>query len=186
MEQKKRTLRKNSSPSKLVEFPEKRSKKKTAQLTRSQQEAKLLGFDAINLVRKGKAKSLTDAARTVGTNVRSIRRLLPGALAGRGPDGRIRVKAGDTYSARVEITTTSGRLKVTAHGSRERDLAGLYSSTIYQVLDRKAPPSALRQFRGKKIAGQKLISTLTQLQRVARAGEIGQLEALYVSPEVSS
>ena len=186
MGQRKRTLRKQLSPPQLPESPKKRLKKRPAQLTPSQQKEKLLDFEAINLVRKGKAKTVSEAARAVGTNVRSIRKLLPGALAGRGPNGRIRVKAGDTYSALVEITTTSGRLKVTARGSRERDLAGLYSSTIYQVLDQKAPPSSLRQFRGKKIGGQKLISTFTQLQKVALAGEVGQLDALYVSPESGS
>lgn len=159
---------------------------KRGKLTPSQERAKVLDLAAVNLVRKGLAKTVSEAARTVGTTVRSIRKLLPAALGKRGLDGRIRVKAGDTYSARVEIVTPSGPLKVTAHGSRERDLAGLYSSTLRQVLNRKAPPSSLRQFRGKKIGGHKLISDFNQLRTLVLAGVLGQLDTLYASPEVSS
>jgi hypothetical protein len=186
MGKKKRTLRKQLSPPQLPESPQKRLKKRPAQLTPSQQKAKLLDFEAINLVRKGKAKTVSEAARTVGTTVKSIRKLLPAALGKRGPDGRIRVKAGDTYSARVEIITAQGKLVVTAHGSRERDLAGLHRSAIFKVLGEKAAPSSLRKFRGKKVGGHKLVTKPDQLRTLALAGELGQLDALYASPEVSS
>lgn len=155
-------------------------------MTPSQEEAKVRGLAAINRVRKGESKTLTAAARSEGTTVKAIRKLLPGALAKPDDAGRIRVKSGDTYSARVEIITAAGPLVVTAHGSRERDLAGLYRSVIFRVLSGKEPTSSLRQFRGKKVGGHKLISDFKQLHRLALAGVVGQLEALYASPEVIS
>jgi hypothetical protein len=77
-------------------------------------------------------------------------------------------------------------LVVNAHGSRERDLAGFYRSVVIKVLGGKEPASALKQFRGKKIGGQKLISDFNQLRELALAGVLGHLDNLYVSPEVRS
>jgi hypothetical protein len=164
----------------------KHAKTRPEQLTPSQQIARARGLAAINRVRKGQSKSLSAAARAEGTTVRAIQKLLPGALAKPSPDGRIRVKAGDTYSARVEILTATGPLVVTAHGSHERDLAGFYRAVIFRVLAGKEPAASLRQFRGKKVGGHKLISDFNQLHKLALAGAIGQLESLYASPEVNS
>ena len=182
----KNAKRSSSGETQRSKTPKEQLKTGRVELTLSQQQAKLRGFAAINLVRKGKSKTLTEAARSEGTTVRSIRKLLPAALAKRGPDGRIRVRAGDTYSARVDIVTASGRLNVTARGSRERDLAGLHRSAIFKVLGEKAAPSSLRQFRGKKVGGHKLVSDFQQLKKLALADVLGQLDALYASPEASS
>jgi hypothetical protein len=166
--------------------PQKQAKKRRLQLTPSQEEVKVRGLAAINRVRKGESKTLTAAARSEGTTVKAIRKLLPGALIKGDHDGRIRVKSGDTYSARVEIITATGPLVVIAHGSRERDLAGLYRSVVFRVLGGKEPASSLRQFRGKRVGGHKLISDFNQLHRLALAGALGQLEGLYASPEIRS
>lgn len=173
------------SPSKPG-VPQKQAKKRRLQLTLSQEEAKVRGLAAINRVRKGESKTLTAAARSEGTTVKEIRKLLPGALIKGDHNGRIRVKSGDTYSARVEIVTATGPLVVTAHGSRERDLAGFHWSVVFRVLSGKEPVSSLRKFRGKKVGGHKLISDFNQLHRLALAGAIGQLEGLYASPETRS
>jgi hypothetical protein len=75
---------------------------------------------------------------------------------------------------------------VTAHGSRERDLAGFYRSVVIRVLSGKDPASSLRQFRGKTVGGQKLVSDFNKLQGLVIAGVLGHLDNLYASPEVSS
>lgn len=159
---------------------------KRGRLTSSQEEAKVRGLAAINRVRKGLSTSLSAGARAEGTSVKAIRKLLPGALTKEKSKGRIRVKAGDTYAARVEIITASGPLVVTAYGSRERDLAGLYRAVVIRVLGGKDPASSLRQFRGKTVGGQKLVSNFNQLRGLALAGVLGHLDNLYASPEVSS
>jgi hypothetical protein len=151
--------------------------------TLQHQEARLRGLTAINLVRRGESTNLSHAARAAHTTVKSIRRLLPAALIQGRPGGRVRVKAGDPYSARVEILTDAGPATVTARGSRQRELAGQHRATYMRVLRNKESASALEQYRGKRIGGHELISDFDQLSVLAQAGVVGKLDSLYVSPE---
>jgi hypothetical protein len=155
---------------------------KRARLSRRQQEAKLRGFAAINRVRRGESTTLSHAARIEGTILATIRRVLPAALLQGRPGERIRVKAGDPYSARVEIITDLGPLVVNARGSRERELAGRHRAVVIGVLREREPASTLNQFRGKKVGGRKLISDSERLLKMARGGELDHLEDVYVSP----
>ena len=159
------------------------ARKRGARLSPREQEAKVRGFAAINRVRRGESKTLSSAARAESTSVRTIRRLLPAALVQSRRGGRIRVKAGDPYSARVEIITDRGALKVTARGSRERELAGRHRAAVIQVLRGNEPPSTLQQFHGKNVGGQELISDPDRLFALAEGAKLDQLDALYVSPE---
>jgi len=156
-----------------------------ARRTRRQQETGVRGLAAIGRVRRGESPNVTHAATAEGTTVKSIRQLFPAALIQDRPGGRIRVKTSDRYSARVEIMTDSGPLVVTAHGSRQRELAGRHRATYMQVLRGKEPASALEQFRGKKVGGHELISDFDQLSVLAQAGVVDQLDSLYVSPDTS-
>jgi hypothetical protein len=137
------------------------------------------GFAAINLVRRGKSKTLSAAARAERTTIRSIRKNLPAALM-QGPGRRIRVKAGDPYSTLVGIMTDSGPLDAKARGSRQRELAGRHRSVVTKVLAGKLPPTALEQFRGMQIGGHELLSDADRLFTIAKSGL--PLDALYVSP----
>jgi hypothetical protein len=154
-------------------------------LSPRQQEAMVRGFAAINRYRRGEAKSVSAAARAEGTTVRAIRAMLPKAITQDRPGGRIRVKASDRYSAKVQVLTNEGALSRTARGSRQRELAGRHRATVIRVLRGKEPPSALEQFRGKKVGGHELISDFALLSSFAQAGIIGQLDTLYVSPDTN-
>jgi len=147
------------------------------------EQARLRGFAAINRVRRGESRAPSHAARIEGTTLRSMRRLFPSAFLQDRPGGRIRVKASDRYSARVEILTDAGALVVTARGSRQRELAGRHRATYMRVLQGKEPPSALEQYRGKKVGGHELISDYARLATLAQAGVLGQFDSLYVSPD---
>jgi hypothetical protein len=109
--------------------------------------------------------------------------LLPAALLQDRPGGRIRVKAGDPYSASVEIVTELGAVVVKARGSRERELAGRHRSLWLRVLRGELPPNALEEFRGAKVGGRELLSDPDRLFTLAEGGGLEQLDALYVSPE---
>jgi hypothetical protein len=159
------------------------TRKTRARITRRRQKSRLRGFAAINRVRRGKAKSLSAAARAEGTTVRTIGRLLPAALVKRRRGGRVRVRASDPYSERVEILTDLGPLDVTARGSRERELAGRHRSVYLKVLRGDLPASALDEFRGKTVGGHRLISDPDLLFTLAKGGELEQLDTLYVSLE---
>jgi hypothetical protein len=162
-----------------------RSTRSLRQLSPRQREERVRGLAAINRLRRGHSKSLSAAARAEKTSVRSIRKLLPAAIAQGQSGGRIRVKASDRYSERVEIISSQGRLVVTARGSRQRELAGRHRSTALRVLRGREPVSALEQFRGKTVGGRELISDFARLSLFANAGVLGQLDSLYVSPDTS-
>jgi hypothetical protein len=112
--------------------------------------------------------------------------LVPAAIAQDRPGSRIRVKASDRYSAKVQALTKEGALSITARGSRQRELAGRHRATVIRVLRGSEPASALEQFRGKKVGGHELISDYAALSSFAEAGVVGQLDSLYVSPDASA
>lgn len=152
-------------------------------LIKRMQEAKVRGLAAINRVRRGESKTLSAAARAEGTSVRSIRRYLPAALSSGRPGRRIRVKAGDSYSALVQITIHAGPIDVKARGSRQRELAGRHHSVWTKVLGNKLPPSALEQFRGVRVGGHELLSDPDRLFTLAHDGVLDHLDIVYVSPD---
>src|SRR5437588_2140357 len=146
-------------------------------------EARIRALRAISRVRRGESKTLAAAARAESTTVKTVRRELPSAVVQDRPGGRIRVKASDRYSARVEIVTDLGPLVATARGSRQRELAGRHRATVLRVLRGKEPASALEQFTGKKVGGHTLISDFNLLSALVQGGGLDQLDILYVSPE---
>jgi hypothetical protein len=160
-------------------------KRKITRRINNQAQARVRAFGALNRVRRGESKSLSSAAHAEGVTVGTIRRLLPSAIIQNRPGGPVLVKASDRYSQRVEILTDRGRLVTTAHGSRERELAGRHRATYTRVLEGKESESALAKFRGKTVGGHRLISDFNRLSILAQAGVLGQLDTLYVSPDAS-
>lgn len=143
-------------------------------------------FGALNRVRRGEARTVSEAARAEGTTLRAVRALVPKAITQQRPGGRIRVKPSDRYSAKVQILADEGSLTTTARGSRERDLAGQHRATVMHVLQGREPKSALERYRGKNVGGVELVSDYAQLVSLAKAGVVGHLEPLYVSPDVAA
>jgi len=169
-------------PKRRKSKPERRSRP----LSPHQQEEQVKCLAAINRVRRGEAKTVSAAARSEGTTIRAIRALVPKALSPSRADGRIRVKPTDPYSAPVEILTESGSVVTMAHGSRERELAGRHRATWLGVVRGQQSRSALKKFRNKRVGSQELLSDYAQLASFARAGVLGQLDSLYVSPDTAA
>ncbi len=161
------------------------SNRNSQRLSKRQQEERVRGLAAINRRRRGEAKSISAAARAEGTTVKTIRKLLPGVLVQDRPGGRIRVKASDRYSAKVQVLTTEGSVTVTARGSHQRELAGRHRASVMRILQGREPKSALERYRGKKVGGRELISDPAQLSLYAQAGVVEQLDSLYVSADAS-
>jgi hypothetical protein len=150
-----------------------------------QTEKRLRSFEALSLWRSGKAKSASAAVDRAGITLVALRDEVPAAIAQDRPGGRIRIKASDRYSAKVQILTDEGAITTTARGSRQRELAGQHRATYTRVLQGVEPKTALERYRGKKVGGHELLSDYEQLRLFARAGILGQLDPLYVSPDVS-
>ena len=145
-------------------------------------DARIRALAAINSYRQGKFKTLAEAARAEGTTVASIKRQVPDALLPARLGKPIRVKASDDYSQLVEILADEGPVQVTAHGSRERELAGRHRAACFSVLANRKPGSILRQFRNRTVGGVRLLADPGRLFKLARGGEIDDLGALYISP----
>ena len=154
-------------------------------LRRSNPKTLLRVFEALNLSRRKKL-SPSAAAEAAGTTLPTMKRLVPDALIQDRPGGPIRVKPSDRHAAKVEILEKGvGPNVVTALGSRQRDLAGRHRAVYMRVLENIDPPSALDQFRGKKVGGHELVSDYEELLVFAKAGFVSQLDTLYVLPETS-
>src|SRR5215469_2728474 len=160
---------KSSSRSRSNEHRSKRSRL----LSASQRSERIRTFDAANLYRQGKAKTVSEAARMADTSLKAMWRLIPDAIEKDPRTGRLRIKATDPYSEKVEILTDAGVLVVTARGSRQRQFAGQHRATYMDVVRAKKPASALEQFRGKKVGGHELLSDYERLRTLAQAGVLG-------------
>jgi hypothetical protein len=182
-----RKKRKSQRKAKHSSRPRSQNRAKNARrgLSPRQQVEKVRVLAALNRLRRGEARSVTVAARAEGTTLRAMRRLVPDTLVQDRPGTRIRVKPTDRYSAEVQVLTPEGALNVTARGSRQRELAGRHRAVVLRVLQGKEPPEALEPFRGNRIGGHELISDYEVLASFAHAGDVGQLEALYVTPDAS-
>jgi hypothetical protein len=154
-------------------------------LSSLQHDERIRGFAAINRVRRGEAPSLSASAQAGGTTVEAIQAWFPNAITQDHPGGPIGVKPSDRYSARVQVLTREGAVLVTARGSRQRELAGRHRATVLRILREQEPPSALEQYRGKKVGEHELVSNFEQLSVLAQADAVGQLGPLYGSPDAS-
>jgi hypothetical protein len=143
-------------------------------------------LDALNLFRQRKAKSASDAARKAGTTLEALWELAPLALGKDPRNGRISIRPTDPYTAKVQVLTEEGAIVATARGSRQRELAGRHRATVMAVLSGKEPAIELDKYRGKTVGGHELISDYSRLTTLAHADVVGQLDSLYVSPDVSA
>jgi hypothetical protein len=174
-----------SSSSKRTRTARSKATRKMRPLTVPQQKERVKCLAAINRVRRGEAKTVTAAARAEETTVKRIQALVPNTISKDRPRGRLRVKPSDRYSAKVEILANDGAVITTARGSGQRELAGQHRATYMRVLRGEEPKSALERYRDRKVGGHELLSDYEQLRLFARAGILGQLDTLYVSPDVS-
>jgi hypothetical protein len=161
-------------------------KRRKRTIRRSNPKTLLRVFEALNLSRR-KKMSPSAAAAAAGTTLSTVKRVVPDALIQGRPRGPIRVKPSDRYEAQVEILEKSvGPSVVVARGSRQRELAGKHRAVYERVLRKVDPPSALDQFRGKKVGGYELVSHYDELLTFAKAGYLSQLDTLYVLPEATA
>jgi len=159
----------------------KKSKRKSGLRNVRARQVRLRCIEALGLYRSGKAKSPSAAVRMARTTLKALKESVPRAISQDRLGGRIHIKPSDPYSAPVEILTESGAVVATARGYHQRQLAGQHRATAFRIAGRQEPPSALEQYRGRKVGGHELLSDYERLRMLARAGVLGQLDTLYVS-----
>lgn len=153
-------------------------------LTTSQEIRYRNSLDAIKLLRDGRARSLTRAARESSTTAATVRRYAGSALSLRG--SKYRVKPSDRLRRELTFYDSKGRTTLVTHSSRQATQIAIYHNAVkaYLVF---GDDSALRAFDGKSITvhgkSYPFLTDRRVLSRLERAGELNFLE-IYASDGV--
>lgn len=135
-----------------------------------------------NMRRTG--KPLNAAAREEHMDPRTVHKYLRGELRGKGASGRTNPTKSDRRTRRMLIPTALGASPVKVRGSKQASHLGKYMSAVGQYL-RTGDTEALKEFDGRTISGNPLITDPQTLTTLAQAGSL-QLDQIYALPGASS
>lgn len=145
--------------------------------TKREEEDRLDAFAALALMRR-EGLSAHSAAQAEGTTVRNILRHVRPALR----------KQGKNYFAKpsdrlnhppMTVIDSHGMRPVVVRSSRAASLIGRYFNAVDDAL--KGKPSALKEFRGKKVPYNKVkfLTNLKTLRKLEDAGVLANLKDIY-------
>jgi len=123
--------------------------------------------------------TLTEAAREVQIDPRTVRKYLKTELRGRGKPTKV-----DRRKRDMLVPTTLGNAPVTVKGSKQASDLGKYMSAVGKYL-RTGNVEGLARFESKSIGGHPLITDPELLSSLAQAGAL-TLDEIYAVPEASS
>jgi hypothetical protein len=129
-------------------------------------------------------KPLNAAAREEHMDPRTVRKHVRAELRGRGGNGCTKPTKSDRRARRMLIPTALGASPVKVRGSKQASLLGRYMSAVGQYL-RTGDTEALKEFEGKTISGNPLITDPQTLTALAQAGSL-QLDQIYALSGASS
>jgi hypothetical protein len=135
-----------------------------------------------NMRRTG--KPLNAAAREEHMDPRTVRKYLRAELRGKGESGRTKPTKSDRRTRRMLIPTALGTSPVKVRGSKRASLLGKYMSAVGRYL-RTGDTDGLKEFDGKTISGNPLITDPQTLTTLAQAGSL-HLDRIYALPGASS
>jgi hypothetical protein len=123
--------------------------------TARQQATRSRALNSIADLRRGEARSLSEAARQRGTTVRTIRKYTPSAVERSGKSRRWRARPGDTYGSVMAVIVADRQRPeriLEVRGSRNRSLVARHRIAVARFLAGEEP--ALEEFRGVTIRGK--------------------------------
>src|SRR6266571_6779906 len=132
-----------------------------------------------NMRRTG--KRLNAAAQEEHMDPRTVRKYVGAEL--RGGTGRTKPTKSDGRNRRMLIPTALGTSPVKVRGSKRASLLGRYMSAVGQYL-RTGDTDGLKEFDGKTISGNPLITDPLTLTALAQAGSL-ELDRIYALPGAS-
>lgn len=142
-------------------------------LTGSKEDAYRRALDAISLSRRDPKASLTKAARSSGTTVKTIRKYAEGAIEERG--GRFLAKPSDRLPRRMRMLTPRGEVVVKTTSSRTASRIADANNAL-RLYVATGEPSALKPFEGKSVrSGGQVYEFATDrrtIDRHIRAGAV--------------
>jgi hypothetical protein len=152
------------------------SKHSSKKSTKRGEEDMLDALAALKLMRR-EGLTAKHAAKVEGTTVKKMRKYVGPALRRRGAD--YVAKPSDRLIRHMKILDARGIRFIVVRGSRTASLVGRYWNAIDAAL--KGKPSALQQFRGRKISYTKLkfLTNLKTLRRLQDAGVLDNVREIY-------
>ncbi|HEX5423904.1 MAG TPA: hypothetical protein VFW94_10170 [Candidatus Acidoferrales bacterium] len=152
------------------------AKSKTSPFPRTKREAQVLDkvLAAISLSRR-EGLDLRSAAKIEGTRLSTIRRYAPSVLEKH--KGKYRVKTFDRIPRSLNVVGPKGMQTLGVRSSRSASKISRYMNAVRNLIY-KNDPSGLAQFRGKSVAGLRLITNVAKLRELADAGLLA-LDQLY-------
>jgi hypothetical protein len=122
------------------------------------------GFDAQGQFSRVPVRGIRHAARIIGIPFRKIERYIGSALF-RDRKGRIQVTPADHLPRPMLVPTALGDQPILVRGSRKASLLAEYRLAVLS-----GDESKLQKFKGKKVAGQELITDIRTIQALLDAG----------------
>jgi len=134
-----------------------------------------------NMRRTG--KPLNAAAREEHMDARTVRKYLGSELKTR-RQGRARPTRSDKRLRKMFVPTALGVSPVRVRGSKQASLLGKYMSAVGKYL-RTGEIETLKEFEGKAVSGNSLITDPQLLTALAQAGSL-ELDGIYALPGAAS
>ena len=153
-------------------------------MTTRQKDAYRRGLDTVALKRRNPSLSLSRAARSSGTTLKTIRKYVGSALDVR--SGKFDVKPTDRLPRSMRMLTPTGEIPVLTTSSRAASRIGHYNNAVRAFLI-SGDESSLKDFEGLSVrSGGKMyafVTDRTTLNRLARAGAVHFLDIYASEPE---
>jgi hypothetical protein len=128
------------------------------------------GFDAEGRFSRVPVRGVRHAARIIGIPLRTVERYVGSELF-RDRKGRIQVTPADRLPRSMLLPTALGDQPIMVRGSRKASLLVEYRLAVLS-----GDESKLQKFKGKKVAGQELITDIRTIQALLDAGAIDPAE----------
>jgi hypothetical protein len=139
------------------------TRRKSIRQSEKRSQTRQRALRALTDMRRG--ASLSQAARNNGITIRTMKRYVGAALRQDRPGGRIRARKSDRLPRYLQLPGADGPVEITTRGSKEAREAARYKAAVNRFLAGDA--NALAPWRGKKIAGVKLITEKDTLKSLA-------------------
>jgi hypothetical protein len=153
-----------------------RQKPPRRRITRREEEDRLDALAALALMRREKLPA-SFAAEAEGTSVEKMRKYIGSALRRRGKDYVARPS--DRLVRRMITFDARGTRPIVVRSSKAASLVARHLNAVDDAL--KGKPSALREFRGKKIPYNKgkFLTNMRTLRRLQDAGLLEKIKDIY-------
>ena len=153
-----------------------RKRKRRDHVPRSAREEQILEkvLAALSLSRR-ESLPLQITARIERTRVSTIRRYAPSAIEKR--KGQFRAKRFDLIPRVLNVVDAKGMQPLVVRSSRSASKVARYMNAV-RALIHKGDASGLKEFKRKKVAGHKFITSTRKLKQLADAGLL-ELQRLY-------